>query len=41
MSALSHYHSDEFVLHALKNNCSREVYDTLFEAYPNSVSFVS
>ena len=40
MSALSYYNSDEFVQYALKNNCSREVYDILFEAYPNSVSSI-
>jgi len=32
--------SDQIIQYALKNNCSRQVYDLLFEAYPNSVNIL-
>jgi hypothetical protein len=40
MTEFSAYEGDKFVLYAIKNNCSRRVYDLLVEAYSDSVSSI-
>ncbi|CAF3862176.1 unnamed protein product [Adineta steineri] len=36
MSALTIYHGQEIILYAIKNNCTRQIYDLLLEAYAHN-----
>jgi hypothetical protein len=37
MQPINTYNGNEIILYALKNNCSREIYDLLLKAFSNTV----
>ncbi len=39
MNPLSPYSHRDLILYAIKNNCSREIYDCLIESQTNLVNF--